>query len=401
MLQQECSFANTTCEMTMTVNSNDPKPLLSDSQVVQRIFEHIDNATTDKGKQTWKEPVENYRSKLRLEAELKLLQNRTIVFCPASALIKPGDYVARNVAGIPLIAVRGLDGVVRAFRNACRHRGVQLASGQGCTRALVCPYHGWAYSLDGSLKSIPHENGFPDVDKATRGLVAVSCLESNGLVFINQNPQADIDHDVLSLPKLIPEGYRLLNSSSQIVAANWKLHLESSLEGYHIRQTHKNTFFPVQYDNLTVVESFRENSRVAFPYQSIEGLRHKKHDDINVNARLTYVYHLFPNVVISTFPGCMQVVVLEPIDESTTQQYTYLVSDIDETNTALFNDVFEGQKFAAKGAIEDLQIVQSAQQGLLSGANQFLEFGLFESAIVHLHTNLSLEIERLIIPCGK
>ncbi|WP_293751546.1 SRPBCC family protein [uncultured Paraglaciecola sp.] len=382
----------------MAVITNVQNQLLSDTEVVQRIFVHIDNATTDKGEQTWKEPVDNYRSKKRLDAELKILQNRTIVFCPSSALTKSGDYIARDVAGIPLITVRGLDGKVRAFRNACRHRGVQVAQGTGCARALVCPYHGWAYSLDGSLKSIPHEHGFPDVDKATRGLVAVACCESNGLVFVNQNPQANIEQDVLSVPKLIPDGYRLLNSSSQIVEANWKLHLESSLEGYHIRQTHKNTFFPVQYDNLTLVEAFGENSRVAFPYQSIEGLRHKKQTDICVNARLTYVYHLFPNVVISTFPGCMQVVILEPIDESTTRQHTYLVSDIDEKETEQLKAVFEGQKFAAKGAIEDLNIVLSAQRGLASGANTFLEFGLFESAIVRLHTHLAKEVGRLDNP---
>jgi phenylpropionate dioxygenase-like ring-hydroxylating dioxygenase large terminal subunit len=385
----------------MAMNTNDEKQLLSDTEVVQRIFHHIDNATTDKGNQSWKEPVDNYLSKARLEAELKILQSRTIVFCPSSALAKPGNYVARDVAGIPLIAVHGLDGEVRAFRNACRHRGVQLANGHGCARALVCPYHGWAYSLDGSLRSIPHEHGFPDVDKATRGLVAVACLASNGLVFINQNPQANIEQDVLSVPKLIPDGYRLLNSSSQIVKANWKLHLESSLEGYHIRQTHKNTFFPVQYDNLTVVEAFGENSRVAFPYQSIEGLRHKKPADISVDGRLTYVYHLFPNVVISTFPGCMQVVMLEPIDESSTQQHSYLVSDIDENQTALLDAIFEGQKFAAKGAIEDLHIVQSAQRGLLSGANEFLEFGLFETAIARLHTHLAREMARLDKTCDK
>jgi phenylpropionate dioxygenase-like ring-hydroxylating dioxygenase large terminal subunit len=386
--------ANTIFEITMAVNTNEQTHLLSDTDVVQRVFDHIDNSTTDKGTQSWKEPVDNYRSKERLDAELKILQSRSIVFCPSSALVKPGDYVARDVAGIPLIAVRGLDGNVRAFKNACRHRGVQLASGHGCARALVCPYHGWAYSLDGSLRSIPHEHGFPDVDKATRGLVAVACLVRNGLVFVNQNPQANIEHDVSSLPALISEDFRLLNSGSQIIKANWKLHLESALEGYHIRQTHKNTFFPVQYDNLTVVEAFGENSRVAFPYQSIEGLRHKKQADISVNGRLTYVYHLFPNVLISTFPGCTQVVVLEPIDASTTRQHSYLVSDIDENDTELLDAVFEGQKFAADGAIEDQQIVLSAQRGLLSGANEFLEFGLFETAIARLHTHLAREISK-------
>ena len=68
------------------MNTHDKKPLLSDIEVVQKIFNHIDHATTDKGNQSWKEPVDNYRSKARLDAELKILQSRTVVFCPSSAL---------------------------------------------------------------------------------------------------------------------------------------------------------------------------------------------------------------------------------------------------------------------------------------------------------------------------
>ncbi|MFQ3190375.1 MAG: phenylpropionate dioxygenase-like ring-hydroxylating dioxygenase large terminal subunit [Paraglaciecola sp.] len=386
--------------MTMPVDTHNKQQLLSNTELVQRIFDHIDNSTTDKGDESWREPVDNYRSKERLNAELKLLQRRSIVFCPSAAFTKLGDYVSRDVAGIPLIAIRGLDGKIRAFRNACRHRGVQLVNGHGCARALVCPYHGWAYSLDGSLRNIPHEHGFPDIDKATRGLVQVACAESNGLVFINQDPQANIKNDVSSLPKLVSDDHRLLSSDSSVIKANWKLHLESSLEGYHIRETHKDTFFPVQYDNLTVVEAFGENSRVAFPYQSIQGLRNKKGTDISVDGRLTYVYHLFPNVVISTFPRYMQIVVLEPIDESTTRQHTYIISDIDENDAELLDNVFEGQDFAAKGAIEDQEIVLSAQRGLSSGANEYLEFGLFESAIGRLHTHLTREIESKAGTCG-
>lgn len=391
----------------MPVKTIDQRTLFTDIEVVQRIFTHIDNATTDLGKQSWKEPTDNYRSKARLAAELKILQSRSIVFCPSSALPNIGDYIAREAANVPLIVVRGLDGVVRGFRNACRHRGVKLADGKGCARALVCPYHGWAYSLNGNLLSIPHEAGFPDVDKVTRGLVIVACVESNGLIFINQNPQTNIERDIEkgidkdieqgigAIPQIIPDDCRLVRSASQIVKANWKLYLESSLEGYHIRQTHRSTFYPVQYDNLTVVEAFGENSRVTFPYQSIEGLRHSKHTDISVDGRLTYVYHLFPNVVISTFPGCIQVNVLEPIDETTTEQHTYLVSAIGENDTPRLDAVNAGQEFAAKGANEDIQIVLSAQQGLASNANAYLEFGLFESAIVRLHTHLAKELERV------
>lgn len=372
--------------------TNNKSLLLSDIEVVQRIFEHIDNNSTDMGSEVWKEPVAHYRSKARLNAEVTLLQNRSVVFCPSAAVAKPGDFVSRDAAGIPLIAIRGMDGKVRAFKNACRHRGVQLVNGLGCTRALVCPYHGWAYGLDGSLRHIPHEDGFPDVDKTSRGLISIACMESNGLVFINQNPQANISDDVSTLPTLVPERLRLLKSDSQIIEANWKLYLESSLEGYHIRETHKGTFFPVQYDNLTIVETFAENNRIAFPYQSIEGLRKKPKIEWTINGRLTYVYHLFPNVIISTFPGYMQVVILEPLELSKTQQHTYIVSNIAEDDTQALGDFLESQEFAAKGALEDQKIVLSAQQGLISGANQHLEFGLFESAIGRLHSQLAQEI---------
>ncbi len=78
--------------------------------------------------------------------------------------------------------MRGNDGQVRAFRNACRHRGTQLTSGAGCEKAFVCPYHGWTYGLDGALRHVPHEYGFLGLDKSERGLVPVECVEQNGIV---------------------------------------------------------------------------------------------------------------------------------------------------------------------------------------------------------------------------
>lgn len=73
--------------------------------------------------------------------------------------------MAREAAGVPLVAMRGTDGQVRAFRNACRHRGMEVARGTGCTRAFTCSYHGWTYDLEGRLRHIPHEAGFPGFDR--------------------------------------------------------------------------------------------------------------------------------------------------------------------------------------------------------------------------------------------
>ncbi len=134
--------------------------LLSDAEVIERVFQHIDNKTTDLGDEVWREPVENYRSDMRFSAELAMFRRLPVPFCPSAALPEAGSYVARTAAGTPLVVVRGQDGVVRGFRNACRHRGRQLANGSGCMKAFVCRYHGWAYRLDGRLQHIPHEQGF-------------------------------------------------------------------------------------------------------------------------------------------------------------------------------------------------------------------------------------------------
>lgn len=106
--------------------------LLDDEESVARIFRHIDNGTTDLGEMVWREPVEHYHSQSRFDAEIDLLRRLPIPFCPSAALPKTGSYIARKAALTPLLVTRGADGKVRAFINACRHRGMQVADGSGC-----------------------------------------------------------------------------------------------------------------------------------------------------------------------------------------------------------------------------------------------------------------------------
>lgn len=74
---------------------------MSETDIIARILDHIDNKTTDMGHSSWKEPAENYLSVERFEAELALLRRRWIVFCPSAALANAGDYIARDAAGVP------------------------------------------------------------------------------------------------------------------------------------------------------------------------------------------------------------------------------------------------------------------------------------------------------------
>jgi choline monooxygenase len=109
--------------------------LLNDPDLVDRILAHVDGKSTDKGTEVWREPAENYSSPERFAQELAVLRRVPMAFCPSAALPEPGSWIARTTVGTPLLVVRGADGIVRGFRNACRHRGMRLADGEGCTKA--------------------------------------------------------------------------------------------------------------------------------------------------------------------------------------------------------------------------------------------------------------------------
>jgi phenylpropionate dioxygenase-like ring-hydroxylating dioxygenase large terminal subunit len=363
--------------------------LADDPTVVQRILDHIDNKTTDLGDSTWREPVEHYRSPARFAVEReKVLRRYPTPFCPSAALPTSGAYVARDAAGVPLLAVRGSDGQVRAFRNACRHRGTQLVAGAGCEKAFVCRYHGWTYGLDGRLRHVPDEHGFPGLDKNTRGLVPVETTEMNGVVFIRQDGPPVADAQLDQLPPLIPPDYRLVTTNERDVPANWKIVVESFLEGYHIRSTHSGTFYPVQFDNLNVVERFGRNNRLAFPFRAINKLRTVPPAARSVDGKLTYVYHLFPNAMVATFPSSIFMVVLEPLTAECTRFVTYVLSNRDPSDGSMQDGLKRGAELVDAGAAEDREVVCAIQRSLASGANEFFEFGLFEGAIGHFHRSL-------------
>ena len=115
---------------------------------------------------------------------LRLLRRLPSVFVPSAAIAEPGDHVERVVFGVPLFAVRDRDGGRGCSATPVATAGMALVEGPGCARALVCRYHGWTYRLDGSLSHVPHADGFPDLDMASRGLVEVASREVDGLIVI-------------------------------------------------------------------------------------------------------------------------------------------------------------------------------------------------------------------------
>ncbi|NNE57764.1 MAG: Rieske 2Fe-2S domain-containing protein [Hellea sp.] len=365
---------------------------MSDTDVIDRVLSHIKNGTTDRGATVRREPVENYISPDRLEKERQLFRRFPTPICPSAALTKHGDYITYTAAGTPFIIVRGKDGLARGFKNACRHRGTQVASGKGCAGAFVCPYHGWSYGLDGTLLGITHEDGFPDLDKSKLGLKEVEVIETGGLIYVVQEPGLDDPKSLLAdLPQFFTKDQDVFAQGEFVVESNWKLFLESFIEGYHIKPAHGKTFYPFGFDNLNVIEMCGAHSRVTYPFRRIEKLADIPPAKRDATGSLTYLYQLFPNVIIAQLTHHSNLGILEPIDETRTRFTTYSMThskgQIDKKE-ALANAQKDQEFVSQTGQTEDIAVVQAAQQSLASGANTHFTFGHFEPAIVHFHEQM-------------
>ena len=131
-------------------------------QLTKRVLAHIAAQDTDHSAAITHHPVSLYTCPDRFAAERRtLFRQEPIVVAMSCDLRRTGDYVTDDNTGVPLLMVRGEDGVARAFINACQHRGARLAEGRGrAKRRFVCPYHAWSFAFDGRLAKLPHEEGF-------------------------------------------------------------------------------------------------------------------------------------------------------------------------------------------------------------------------------------------------
>jgi Rieske 2Fe-2S family protein len=216
--------------------------------------------------------------------------------------------------------VRGDDGVLRAFHNLCRHRGVTLAEGAGqFTNQMVCPYHSWSYDLSGSLTRIPQSRAqFPEVDPQCWGLLPASVGEWHGMVFASPTPgHSPIDASFGELGvRLAPylDGDLTEVACVQYVAdCNWKFIVENHIDVYHLWYLHKESLSPFdhpafRYEQLGVnwwsEESMRDPSS---PPRGLPWLTDQ--ESATIGAHL-----LFPNLMLVTTGDYFATYDAEPID---------------------------------------------------------------------------------------
>jgi len=178
----------------------------------------------------------------------KIFRRTWLPVARESEVAEPGDFVRCPIEPLQAeaLVVRGKDGVLRAFHNACRHRGAAIESAcRGQAKAFVCPYHAWTYDLDGKLKGLPGKECFPQVEIGREGLTPIRLETWNGFVFLNfseQQPESLTDY--LGSLGVLMDGLPLDDYPHMVeltwnVDANWKILMEASNEAYHVSALHK------------------------------------------------------------------------------------------------------------------------------------------------------------------
>ena len=194
------------------------------------------------------------------DAEQRLIFERTWQLAGhVGSLPRPGSYITAVAGNQPVLVVRDEQGLLRAYRNVCRHRGSRLLSGDGqCKGAIRCRYHGWTYRFDGTLIGVPEGLAFGEpLDKSALGLMPVRVEELCGLVFFNLDPDATPLADLVGdLPERL-ERYRIPTLESFAPGAgtqpaNWKVVADNYLEGYHIPIAHPGLMRMLDYKRYEV-----------------------------------------------------------------------------------------------------------------------------------------------------
>ena len=367
--------------------------------IVRRILAQIEARTTDMDERDVVLDARRYHDPERLRREEALLARHPVLAAHVAELARPGDLLAVDAGSLPILLTRGDDGELRAFVNVCRHRGTRLcADGTGSARALVCPYHGWSYRLDGRLLHVPHEEGFPTLARESSGLVPLPVAVSHGLVWVTPSPGAQAALPSPSDDPLVGDDIAGLALASHVPfdrrrwrrAMNWKVALDGFCENYHIRVAHRDSIYPSFVEHAGLFESLGPHIRLVAPRRSIATLTGTPEEGWALRQHAVLVYYLFPNAMLLVEPDHVVLITFHPhgTDETWIDQVMLVPSAPEndkaraywEKNLSILLRVFD----------EDFTIGESIQRGVR--ANPGVRLGRFEKAIVALHAAIDREI---------
>ena len=211
---------------------------------------------TYQGEETWSRdmdhshptlvPVDRYISPEWAEREHELMWPKVWqVACSVDHVAEPGDFFEYRCGWLSILVVRGDDGELRAFQNACRHRGNTICTGTGKgLEELRCPYHRWAWTTEGTLSEVPSRKWFGQLDNDEFALLPARVETFGRVVFVNLDMEAmslhewleGIPDDLASTPM---DDYRCTSLVTSPMPSNWKVVAEGFSETYHIQGIHR------------------------------------------------------------------------------------------------------------------------------------------------------------------
>ncbi|WP_083098465.1 aromatic ring-hydroxylating oxygenase subunit alpha [Pseudophaeobacter leonis] len=267
-------------------------------------------------------PAWSYTNPEMLEAEKDLLFRRHWqLVCHVNDIPNAGDFMTLDLVGERALVVRGNDGEVRAFHNLCRHRGSRVVAEEKghCKSAIICPFHGWAYNLDGTLRGASHPGTLPKMDPVKFGLKPVEMDIWQGFVFVRFKPgpqpsvsqiMARFEAEVApyGLKDLLPDGAGVW---SEDIAANWKCVRDVDNEGYHVPMAHPglHDLFGSNYHDEDLAQGasrsysrFREGKGRLWSVEKYKNLM-PQIEGLSDEQNTSWLYlGVFPNAVFGIYP---------------------------------------------------------------------------------------------------
>ena len=341
----------------------------------------------------------------RLEMECVLGRGWTGVAF-AHQVPNPGDAIPVIAAGLPAIVLRDRDGAIRVFHNVCRHRGsVILSEPVSGQPTLRCPYHGWAYGLDGSLKATPWWDGKKvadpkSLDRAGRGLVPIRSGVWMDVVFVNVSGDAPpLESAVAPLAALSAPydmgRFRLAHYQAGDVPANWKLTIEAAVENYHEQFVHQSLPARVDANGAKTYSDVFEDEIFGFSWAGDSALRSDTplvpmRSNAEGGARTDHLCFVFPNTQISLFGSLALRTLWVPTGVETTRWHSswYLV-DGAASDAQHHGARAEMIRYWLQLRGEDLRVLKLMQQGRRSPVADDLKLSPFwEGAILHFHRKI-------------
>ncbi|MFY9744404.1 MAG: aromatic ring-hydroxylating dioxygenase subunit alpha [Candidatus Sulfotelmatobacter sp.] len=280
-----------------------------------------------------------------------------------------GQFISTIVAGEPIVVVRGSDGVLRAFYNVCRHHAAAVVTQPcGVASLLHCPYHGWNYGLDGSLKGMPEFDGVENFDRAQNGLVPIRVETWECFVFINLDNSAASLLEFLGgmVKRFAPLGISKLHyfdRRTYNIACNWKVFVDNYLDGgYHVPHLHKGLNSVLDYKQYTIENEDRyclqSSPMVASDEDAATGSTRK-------GDRAWYFWQ-HPNLMINCYAGYMDTNLVIPVDVDHCHViFDFYFADVSEASRE-YNE--QSVNVGNRVQEEDLGICEDVQRGLKSRA---------------------------------